>query len=45
MGRAQRTHHNIRGLDMMFRKNRGTSGDAGIGGWDSGDGDGGGCGD
>ena len=33
-------------LDMMFRKNRGTSGDADIGGWDlGGDGDGGGCGD
>jgi hypothetical protein len=32
-------------LDMMFRKNRGTSGDADIGGWDVGDGDGGGCGD
>jgi len=32
-------------LDMMFRKNRGTSGDAGSGGGDFGDGDGGGCGD
>jgi hypothetical protein len=32
-------------LDMLFR-NRGTSGDADIGGWDfGGDGDGGGCGD
>jgi hypothetical protein len=33
-------------LDMMFRPNRGTSGDADIGGWDfGGDGDGEGCGD
>jgi hypothetical protein len=32
-------------LDMMFRKNRGSSGDAGVGGWDFGDGDGGGCGE
>jgi hypothetical protein len=32
-------------LDMMLRKNRGASCDADIGGWDSGDGDGGGCGD
>jgi hypothetical protein len=33
-------------LDMLFRRNRGTSGDADIGGWDfGGDGDGGGCGD
>jgi hypothetical protein len=30
-------------LDMLFRQTRGTSGDAGIGGWDvGGDGDGGG---
>jgi hypothetical protein len=33
-------------LDMLFRPNRGTGGDADIGGWDCGsDGDGGGCGD
>jgi hypothetical protein len=33
-------------LDMLFRKNRGTTGDADFGGWDfGGDGDGGGCGD
>jgi hypothetical protein len=31
-------------LDMMFRRTRGTGGDADIGGWDF-DGDGGGCGD
>ena len=32
-------------IDMLLRKNRGTSGDADIGGWDfGGDGDGG-CGD
>jgi hypothetical protein len=32
-------------LDMLLRKNRGTTGDADIGGWDfGGDGDGG-CGD
>lgn len=28
-------------LDMLFRQNRGTSGDVDIGGWDFGDGDGG----
>ena len=33
-------------LDMMFRLNRGSGGDADIGGWDcGGDGDGAGCGD
>jgi hypothetical protein len=33
-------------LDMLFRPNRGTGGDADIGGWDCGsDGDGGGRGD
>jgi hypothetical protein len=31
-------------LDLIFAKDR-SSGDAGVGGWDSGDGDGGGCGD
>jgi hypothetical protein len=31
-------------LDMMFREDR-SGGDSGVGGWDLGDGDGGGCGD
>ncbi len=31
-------------IDMLLRQNRGTAGDAGIGGWDVGDGDAG-CGD
>jgi hypothetical protein len=31
-------------LDLMFANDR-SSGDAGVRGWDSGDGDGGGCGD
>jgi len=31
-------------LDLMFSKDR-SGGDSGVGGWDSGDGDGGGCGD